>query len=104
MFPRCCPLTAITFGGDLHQLGRVGAALDGDRRGVALARDRLDDLHPDPGEPVVGDEGLRDALGGRLDELELALDDDALDRVRDRRVVERVPEVVAGGGPGDVAD
>src|SRR5580692_1501708 len=90
------PLSAVSEGSS------AGWALDRDRRRVALARDRLDHLNADPGEVVVADQALGDALGGRLDELELALDDDGLDRLRGRRVVERVGEVVAGRGLGDV--
>ena len=70
------------------------AAFDGDRGRVALAGDRLDHLDADPGEAVVGEQALRDAFRGRLDELELALDDDGLDGLRDRGVVERVRQVV----------
>jgi len=87
----------------LEQLRVMRAALDRDRGGVALAGDRLDDLDPDPFEAEVRDESLGDALGGRLDQLESALDDDALDRVRDGRVVEGVPEVVTARGLGHVA-
>src|ERR1700722_14259963 len=90
------PLSAVSEG------SAARPALDRDRRRVALARDRLDHLNPDPGEVVVADGALGDALWGRLEEHELALDDDGLDRLRGGRVVERVGQVVPGGGLGHV--
>src|SRR5258708_27986033 len=87
----------------LEQFRLARAAFDGDRGRVPLAGDRLDDLDPDPFEAEVRDQSLGDALRGRLDELELPLDEDALDRVRAGGVVEGVPEVIAARGPGDVA-
>src|SRR6202789_1852949 len=90
------PLSAVSEGSS------PGRALDRDRGRVALARDRLDHLDADPGEVVVADQALGDVLGGRLDEHELALDDDGLDRLRGRRVVEGVEQVVTCGRLGHV--
>jgi hypothetical protein len=76
--------------------------LDGYHRGVAALRDGLGDLDPHPRELVLGDQLAGDALGGGLDELELALGDDSPDRLRDGRVVDGVRDVVGGGGFGHV--
>src|SRR6516162_11027622 len=77
-------------------------AFDGDRGGIPLTGQRLHHLNPDPAKPVLLAQPLRDPFGGGLDELELAGGDDAADRLRNRRVVERAGYVVAGRGPGRI--
>jgi ATP-dependent DNA helicase RecQ len=73
-------------------------ALDRYRGAVPLAGQRLHYFEPEPVQPVGGEQAFGHPFGGGLDQPEPALADHGPDRLRDRRVVDRVREIVALGG------
>src|SRR3974390_3235883 len=78
------------------------AAFDRDRRRVTAGGDGLAHLKAEPGHRVVREQPFGNPLGRGLDEPEPAVLDDRGDGPRDRRVIERIGQVIMPRGGGDI--